>query len=77
MMMASPAHAATQPAPPRTWTVGLEARCLTMLASNFGYVRAVRTVAQNRVLYTYILRNGGTPCRTLVRFRDRMNNQER
>ena len=75
----TPAAAVTKPSPvtPKAWSAPLELRCMSALATTFGYVRPVRTAAQNKVLFTFITRNGGTPCRTLLKLRTRMNGQEK
>jgi hypothetical protein len=65
----------SKPSMPIAWSIPLEMRCLSAVATNLGY-RPVRTDIQTKILYAYIYRNGGTPCRSLLISRKRMTAYE-
>jgi hypothetical protein len=64
-----------KPSMPIAWSIPLEMRCLSAVSTNLGY-RPVRTDIQTKILYAYIYRNGGTPCRSLLISRKRMTAYE-
>ena len=65
LILAAALHAGPVVNPyPNTWGTATELRCMSAIATRFGYVKP--TVLQQRILSTYVRMHGGTPCRAFL-----------